>query len=343
MSVTKKTALIAFILIAAFAANVLAGCNGAASTPTPTPVPVQASPTALPTATTDPGAVWFIAPAQADPSLSQAIAAYLQQAASQAGLSYATYPEFRQSELPKNLKVAVLLDPASEPDPASLATSLPDTQFILIGDGLPQASGNLSVVDTQLDQRVFVAGYIATLVADDFRSGGLFSEGDPLLASKQDSFMNGGQYLCGRCVPVYPPLVTFPQIVTIPAQADAGGMQTAFDQLNQDTIQTLYLPAEAYNTDFLTYLAGQNVAMLGLQTPPDGFSNNWITTVQVDAVTALDQVWSAVLAGQGGQQAAAVVSLADTNANLLSPGRQEMVKDLISELAGGWVVPGSVE
>ena len=339
-----KLANIIFVIIAIFVGSLLAGCSDAAQpTPTPSPVPTEAFPTAIPTATPQPGVVWFIAPTQADPNLSQAIAAYLQGAASQSGLSYANYPEFRQSEMPKNLKVAVFLDPGSDPDPAALATSLPDTQFILIGNGLPQAAGNVSVIDTQLDQRLFVAGYTTTLVASDFRSGALFSEGDPLLAEKQDSFMNGGAYLCGRCIPVFTPLVVFPQAGTIPISADTSSLEAAFDQINQNRIQTIYLPAEALDNDFLTYLASQNVAMLGLQSPPDGFTNNWIATIQVDAITALDQTWSKVVHGEGGQEALATISLEDVNPAWLTPGKEIMVKNVISELAGGWVSPSSVE
>ena len=322
---------------------ILTGCNGStpktpAATPTETVLP---SATPEPTATSQPGMVWLIAPQGTDQAVGQVTADYLSQASSQAGLLFETHPEFDQTGAPDSLKAVFSLDTSA--DFSGLAAAMPDTQFVLIGSDLPDAGANLSTIDLQPDQQLFVAGYIATLVASDFRSAGLFIDSDPRLTAEQDSFLNGAHYLCGRCVPVYAPIVLFPQTTTIPAGADTASLNAAFANLDQNWIQTLYLAPGAMDPDFMAALVSQEVAMIGTQAPPEAVAGNWIATVSVDVTNALDQVWPKVIAGEGGQQASAAVNLQDINASWLTPGKQDMVKLVIQDLSAGWVSSRSVE
>lgn len=314
----------------------LAACVGQ---PQPTPdataaalTNVPPTPTAQPSPTALPPAAWLIAPESADAALVEQVNSVL---ANQNGLTVSSFPQFTAPDAAANLQLAIFIE--SGADVAALAASLPEVQFVAIGANLPAASANLSVIDAQLAERSFLLGYIATLVAPDFRSGALLVDSDPDLALKQDSFMNGGRYLCGRCIPVYTPLVVFPQTATVSASADAAGLQSAFDTFNQNRFEVLSLPAQVLQPDFLAYLSSQNVLLLGLQAPPDDYLPRWVVTVQADVATPLAGLLPTLLNGEGGQSAKAELSLANVNEAYLTAGKLSMVTEIIAEIQDGWI------
>jgi len=247
---------------------------------------------------------------------------------------------FNQDELPGDLRIAIFL--STTEDIVNLAANLPDTQFVVIsGEDLTPAS-NVSVIRTAENQALFLAGYLATLNAPDFRSGALLVDGAANTGPAQDSFLNGGRYFCGRCAPVFAPIVLFPQVGLVPAGADAAGWQTAFDSLNQNFIETVYVPAEGLLPDFVAYLAGKNVGVISNAPPPAGSETIWLATVQTDSVAALASIWPALTAGEGGKTVPAELVLTHVNSENLSPGRQQLAEIIIPDLISGVISPLSV-
>lgn len=331
-----------FLTAALLSLVFLAACSGQGS-PTPDATAsaltnTPPTPTAEPSPTPQPPAVWRIAPETADADLVSQVDQVL---AAQTGIVVSTFAQFTAPDSSTNLKTVIFVDSAE--DVAGIAAGQPDVQFIAIGADLPAAGANLSVIDDQLAQRSFLLGYIATLVAPDFRSGALFMENDPDLALLEDTFLNGGRYLCGRCVPVYTPLVTFPETTTMPAGSDSAALQAAFDTFNQNRYQVLFVPAAAQQPDFLAYLANQNVVMLGLNTPPSDYLPYWVVTIQADIATPLATLLPQALSGQGGQSAQASLALQDVNDAYLTSGKLLMVNETIQNIEGGWVTPQSVQ
>lgn len=331
----NKSSLLAMIILTLLVACNNTGINPGTSTITPTSLP--ATPTALPSPTALPPAVWIIAPETADPAITDQITAVLAQ---ENGITLDTYAQFISEDVTPEVKLVIVLGPLS--DLSAWAAALPEVQFLGIGSGLSEVSENISFIDDQLAQRTFVAGYIATLIAPDFRSGALFVENDPNLALKQDSFLNGGHYLCGRCVPVYTPLVLFPQTATLPDGADIAALQTGFDQLNQNRVEVLAVPVEGMLPEFLTSLVNQNVLLLGWQAPPSEFKNQWIVTISMDATSALTTMIPELLKGNGGQQAIADLVLADVNEAYLSTGKMLMLNPIIDDLKNNRIIPLSI-
>ena len=101
------------------------------------------------------------------------------------------------------------------------------------------AGGNLSVVRQLEVQRTFMAGYITTLIAPDWRAAGLLPDAP---ADLQDAFINGGRYWCGRCIPMYAPLVLFPLAGTQPAGTDAAGWQSTLQDLQKKCSKRCIFP-----------------------------------------------------------------------------------------------------
>lgn len=338
----SKITLRSLIVSAGLILVLLTACSTSA-TPTAT---VEATSTlapealATPTATPEPKVVWLITGTNAAAGQGEQVAAFLNERAPIDGFSLELRETFNQDEIPGDLQIAVFLS-ATE-DVVNLAANLPDTQFAVISDVDLTTASNLSVIRTAENQALFLAGYLATLNAPDFRSAALLVEGAAKTDQFQDSFLNGGRYFCGRCAPVFAPIVIFPQVGLVPAGADAAAWQTAFDTLNQNFIESVFLPPEGLLPDFLAYLAGKNVGVLSSAPPPDGSESNWIATVQSDSAAALASIWPALTAGEGGNTVTAGLVLTHVNSENLSPGRQQMAELIIPDLISGVISPLSI-
>lgn len=343
MTSTKTNRLKTFIPVLMLII-LLAGCNSATQ-PSPTPES-EPSPSATstdivpPTPVTEPATIWLIAEPVVADDLRQEFAAWLAAQASQDGYLFTEAEEFRSSDVPEQLKAVVFL--SSYDDINSLTANMPDTQFVMLTPEDVQPSSNLSVIRTSPNQASFLAGYLATLNAPDFRSGALFMEGAAGSTEQQESFLNGGRYFCGRCSPAYAPIVAFPQVGVVPAGSDSTAWQAAFDLLNQNRIEMIYLPAEGLKPDFLSYLAVNNVAVISDAPPPPDFESTWIATITSSPLSALESIWPEIMAGEGGQSIVTGLEITDVNPDNLSTGRLEMAEKIILDLTAGLIAPLSV-
>ena len=319
----------------------------AACTATPSPIAtVEATQTSAPeivntpTATPEPAVVWLITGTNIQSSLRSQVESFLTEQAPTDGFSLEMHETFSESAIPGKLQIAIFL--STTEDVASLAAAQTGTQFVVITDADLTPTANLSIIRGGENQVVFLAGYLATLNAPDFRSGALMVDGAVNTAQVQDSFLNGGHYFCGRCAPVFAPIVLFPQVGLVPAGADAAAWQAAFDALNQNLLETLYIPAEGLLPEFLAYLAGKNVGIISNAPPPAGSESMWLATVQSDIVGALASIWPALTAGEGGKTVPAELVLTNVNSTNLSPGRQQLAERIIPDLISGVISPLSV-
>jgi len=321
---------------------VLAACSTPPAATATVEVTATFTPEAVitPTATSEPAAIWLLTGTGIDTPLGDQMTAFLNERAPIDGFTLEVRETYNQDEIPGDLKIAIFLSAAE--DVVNLAGSQPDTQFVAISDSDLSPAVNLSVIRPGENQALFLAGYLATLNAPDFRSGALLMDGAANTAQLQDSFLNGGRYFCGRCAPVFSPIVLFPQVGLVPAGADAAGWQAAFDTLNQNTIETVYVPAEGLLPEFLIYLAGKGVGVISNAPPPAGSETIWVATVQPDAVAALASIWPALTAGEGGKTVPAGLVLTQVNGENLSPGRQQLAEIIIPDLISGVISPLSV-
>lgn len=340
---TSKSSLsLILVIITIFAVGLLAGCSRPQDTPLPeTPPAADAAPSESvpPTPTAEPPAIWLVAGPQVNPAVRQEFSVWLASIAEQDGLQFEDVGEFRPSDIPTQLKAAVFLFPGEEI--SGYAANLPDTQFVVVSAGDYPTAANLSVIQSSTNQAAFLAGYLTILVAPDFRAGGLFVD-DPAGREMQDSFLNGGRYLCGRCSPVFTPLVPFPQTGLVPADSGFDAWQSAFDALNQNRIEMLYISAEGLTPEFLSYLTEKNIGIVSDSPPPPGFESIWVATVTSNPLAALEALWPDIMAGSDGKKVAAGLDINNVNPNNLSTGRLELAEKLIPDLMDGRIVPLSV-
>src|SRR5690606_7314516 len=103
----------------------------------------------------------------------------------------------------------------------------------------------------------FVAGYMAAMTANDWRTGILYS---PASVDLVEPYRSGASYFCGACVPLGPPNSRYP----IAAQAASpGDWQTAADQLMIEFVRVVYITPEMEASGAAQYLASYGVILIG--------------------------------------------------------------------------------
>ena len=306
-----------------------AGAIEATFTPPPTPEP-----------TSLPAKVILASDAGSSPAELQRVETRLAALAAAGNSTLVRQESVTAADLTDDVKVVVWVGTAA--GIADLAAGAPRVQFVAITPAEVQPLDNLSIIRSQPENAVFIAGYISTLIAPDWRGGALLPSDGPLGGQAQSIFTNGGRFFCGRCAPAYAPIVLFPVSAALPTGSPASAWKAAFSELNQNVIEVLYVSDAAASPELLTSLAETGITLLGSQPPSPEWSQNWAATVQVDAGALLETLWPDLLAGKGGQSLSAPVTLSDINPEKLSPGRLELVEKMIADLQAGLVGPYSV-
>ena len=302
-----------------------------------TPVPTQ-SPTAIPTpavtstSTAVPARLVYVTsmPADSDPN-----AALISDFTAANDLQYIPSTALDASLLTNAVKIVVL-----QTAPADLGTILnanPNVQFVLLSSTDLASSPNLSIITSPQEDLYFMAGYLATLTAYDWRSAGLLLSDSSLGAGATDAFVNGGKYMCGKCNPSYPPLVDLPQVASLPASSSSADWLAAVNGMLPYGVNVMYVDPSAATPEVLSALSNAGVTLVGLTPPPSGVESNWGGSLTSDASGALQQVLEDAIQGKGGQTLNVPVTLSHVNPALISPARQDLFNQTAAMLAAGQI------
>jgi hypothetical protein len=264
----------------------------------------------------------------------------LQELAAENGLNFELHQSITPDQVDQSLRILVALPP--DPGLQSLAAAAPETQFL--GIDLPglEPGGNLSVISRQgsgFDRQGFLAGYIAALVTPDWRVGAI-SLGDAQSTAARQGFLNGAVFFCGLCRPTYPPYIAYPLVVDLPAGASPEDWQAAAETLKGSAVQTIYLSPGPAGESVLAAIAQDGVNLIGSASPPPALKDRWVATLSSDFNAALQQVWPDLMSGNGGAELSPSLVVSDINPDLLTPGRQRLVDELIQNLQAGFIDTG---
>lgn len=334
---TRRTISILLLII------LLAGCSRTTPTPSVVTTDVLTTATSL-TPTTDvvststpeptpaPGLVVIAGVDSLPPNLQSAV----ETLAAESGWVMEYHGQVAPGMQPPETRVIVWLGDPAQARP--LADAAPQVRVIAVSPQAGEPAANLSWVVFDPDRQAFLAGYITMLVTDDWRAGGLLPTELPDIS---EAFLNGGRYLCGRCIPLYAPIVEFPVASSLPSGADGASALAALDALNkQYLLDAVFLHPQVSSEDLLNQLTGQNYVFVGLQTPPEALKSQWAATVLLDLPAALRQAWP-----QGDAPGAVYpvpLVLQDVNPAFLTEGRQNLVQQVLQELQNGLIAPLTV-
>jgi hypothetical protein len=336
-----------------FACLILSACNAPipetppAATPSePAPIPANTdvptgTPEPEPAPTSSPSRVILLVPPENRSPYAQDLQPILAELAGDAGLDFEARTSLGAGDLDPNLRVVVALAPSG--GLADLAAAAPQTQFLAIGIAGLEPGANLSAIggqETEARQQGFLAGYIAAVVTPEWRVGAIGISDTTAGVAARQGFLNGVVYFCGLCRQTYPPFNTYPMYVEAPDGASPAEWQSAADTLKAQAVQTVFLVPGAGDESLVSYLAQAGINLIGNAPPPAAFKGHWIASVRSDFISAFHQVWPDLLAGKGGARLAPALEISDVNSNLLSPGRQRLVEEFITELEAGFIDTG---
>jgi hypothetical protein len=330
----KRKGFIVFLVLALL----LAGCSNTTPAPATPTLPAGATATVAvaatsipPTPTSVPGKVLLLAPTPDDP-LAVILKTHLATLAAASQLTSESHTTLQPADLTPEVRIVVLL--AAPNNLNDLLSAAPKTQFVLLGSaGGTDPQPNLSVIRQDPDQLTFVAGYVATIISGDWRSAALLPDSP---ATLQQAFVNGGGYWCGRCAPIHGPIVIFPLVSVLPKDSAPAAWADALTKLKTNILEALYFDPSISSPDLLKLLGEQTFVLVGGQSPTsDALRQHWAATVSSDLLAPLDTLWPGLLAGTGGKSVAAAITLSDVNPDLLTPGKQLLVQQVITSLASG--------
>jgi hypothetical protein len=241
------------------------------------------------------------------------------------------------------LKVVVVLPP--DPGLAALAAAAPAVQFLAVGIPDLPAGANISTVGAEgapVDKQAFLAGYIAGLVAPEWKVGVLYQKDTPEGEAARDAFNNGFVFYCGYCRnPYFPqPAGIYPIMVGIPSDAPESNYFGHADLLIQNIVKVAYVYPAIATPDLLSYMAQAGMLLVGQNLPGEDVRLNWIASIQPDLIAAIQQIFPNLVAGLGGQAVSTPLGLTDVNPNLLSEAKLRLVQDVLNGLQNGTIGTG---
>jgi hypothetical protein len=341
-----KLAFLGLILIL-----LLAACSGAANTPAPAgdsptnaPAPTDLpQPTAGPTPTLPPPLAILIVPAEMNTEVSQEYQALVYDLAQSSGMRFQVLNKLTVDELAleRNLKVVIAI--GQDPGLAALAAAAPEAQFLAVNLPGVSASANISILggdSTRIDQKAFIAGYIAAMITEDFHTGIILRKGSPDADVIRKAFRAGQEYFCGLCNPFAGPFLEYPLDIEVPEDAKANEYSAYADFLVvRSKVTTIFMQPGVDIPELEDYLSTVGVVMIGTQTPEKKY-NTWAVTLQPNYLNAVRAVWPELVAGKGGQTFAAPLAFDDVNEEFFSPGKQLDAQRILKDLLDGLISTG---
>ncbi len=238
----------------------------------------------------------------------------------------------------EDIRWVIVVPPFS--DLAALAAAAPQTRFLAVGIGDVTPTDNMSVIGDAyppLDQQGFVAGFTAALITPEWRVGVISVSDSEATQLARRAFLAGVQYYCGLCRPNYPPFFEYPLYFQLDSTASQAEWQTAADFLIRRGVETVYLVPGAGDETLRRYLAQAGVRLIGGEIPLEDVRPNWVATLGFSVLDAFYEFWPQFAAGAAGQSVTVPLSLSEVNPDLLSPGKQRVVEDLIADVAAGYI------
>lgn len=333
------------IIVLLLAAALLTACGSRA-----TPAPATQPPTLTPLPTASPTAVSpltiLVLPADMPQKDKDSYQTMIYDLAQANGMRFQVLNKLSSTDLALNgpaLKVVIALPP--DPGLAAAAAAAPGVQFLAVGiPDLPVAANLSSIGGAGLpvDQQAFLAGYIAGLVAPEWKVGILSQKDTTGGEAARTAFENGFVYYCGSCRnPLFPqPAGIYPVVVRIPMDAKPGEYSAYADLLLHNVVKVAFVYPDIATPELLNYMAQNNLLIIGQSLPSEAVRAQWIASIRPDIVSAIKNIFPDLVAGKGGTVVPTPLFLTDVNSDLLTAGKLRMAQEVLDGLQNGSIGTG---
>ncbi len=242
------------------------------------------------------------------------------------------------------LKVVIALPP--DPGLAALTSVAPGVQFLAVGIPDLPAAPNLSTIGANgipVDQQAFLAGYIAGLVAPEWKVGILYQKDTAGGEVARDAFANGFTFYCGTCRnPLFPqPVGIYPLPYGIPTDTPKNEYTAYADLLAHNAVKVVYVYLDIATPELLDYITqSTNMLVIGETLPDENARAHWVVSIRPDLIASIKNIFSDIVAGRGGQTIPTPLFLAEVNSDLLSEGKLRLAQDVLAGLQNGTIDTG---
>jgi hypothetical protein len=241
------------------------------------------------------------------------------------------------------LKIVVALPP--DPGLAALTSAAPGVQFLAVGIPDLAPASNLSTIGANgipIDQQAFLAGYIAGMVAPEWKVGILYQKDTVGGEAARDAFANGFTFYCGTCRnPIFPqPAGIYPVPVGIPTDAQEGEYTAYADLLIRNIVKVAYVYPEIATPELLNYMTQSGMFVISETLPDENARAHWVVSIRPDLIASIKNIFSDLVAGRGGQIIPTPLFLAEVNSDLLSEGKLRMAQEVLGGLQNGTIGTG---
>ncbi len=307
-------------------AEMVTATVSATSTPTPTPVPEE-----------------FIAflPADVDQEFASQVLGAFGALAEEHGMVFHQEGTWNENLLSAQVRAVAFIREA--PDLRELAPRFPDIHFFLVDVYGAEAGDNVSLIGalgSRPDRQGFIAGYLAAVITHDWRVGIITQADTTSGKAARLGFQNGAIFYCGLCRPVYPPYFQYPVFAEIPSTANDIEQRNAVDVLLANAVQSVYVYPTWGNRVIIPYLVENGVQVIGAIDPPSGMEAHWVATIRPDWEAAIRRAWENFMQQGLGMDLEPPIVILNRNAQWFSPGKQQLVEKILTELLQGWIETG---
>lgn len=340
----KKNITVSFIILTLTSLLLLSACQNNPVTPTNPDAVISATPEGLnatllptlpePTSTTAPKTVFFITNAIENNSGVNTISDYLIEYSNTNGFIYQSFPSQTEISPQADDLVIVFENDTIKFDAASVQ---PNVTYIIYTLNDQPVSSDVFQIKQRPAEQVFLAGYISALVADDWRIGGILPNLSQSNTSFEQIFKNGAHYLCGRCTPVYAPVIPFPVTGAVDSSTSSFDV---YSQLETDRINVLYIPT-GFLTNELYAALRENKRIIISDSPPKQTTEQLADMyVYQDYISPLNEI----LMDQKNPEKTDLTAklIVQDLTNRLSVGKINFISNIITNLETGFLSPFTV-
>ena len=331
--------IVLFVLVL----SVVSACGGNPEPPaTVAPVSTETltPPPALTPTPTIPLAV-LVVPPDLDPETSNLYQKTVYDLTQQSGYRFQVRNSFTEADLEPGLQVVIAV--STDPGISALAAAAPQVQFLAIDIPGLTPGGNISVLadSVQPDVAAFLAGYTAAMITDDYRIGMMIPKDNAEAIGALNAFASGMVYYCGTCRPTLFYAWAYPQYIEIPSTEDVNNYDAYADILMlQYRVDTIYIYPDVYTEELATYIGTTGTSMISTVSPEQRPAG-WVMTIRPDVIEAIENAWPQLTSGQGGITVQSPLGIEDVDPGLLSPGKQRLVEQTLSDLQAGLIGIGT--
>ncbi len=302
-------------------------------------IPTDTPEYATPTADLE-DVILIVPPESSDSELAKDLEETLQTLSEQTNLEWKKVTSISDRTINASLRIVVALGP--DPGLTRLAEQAPQVQFLGVGiEGL-EIRDNVSLITTEgmrPDVQGFLAGYIAAMIAPDWRAGVISHTRNAEGRAASEGFMQGARYFCGQCRPSFPPFTSYPIALNLASPESL--WEAGVEDLLQKSIKVVYIYPEIDTQALREYLAAEGIAMIGEIGPLEGeIQDYWVASVRPDPSGALLEIWEPLLSGEGGVIQPMPLIVEDINRAWLSKGKERLAMAAMQEILDGFLDTG---